>query len=84
MRSRFDEQLALLNRELIEMGALCEEVIALAARALTEDERELAAKVAPLDERDRPEGARHRVALPEAAAAAAAGCARPAPDLRRR
>ena len=28
MRSRFDEQLALLNRELIEMGALCEEVIA--------------------------------------------------------
>ena len=29
MRSRFDEQLALLNRELIEMGALCEEVIAL-------------------------------------------------------
>ena len=31
MRSRFDEQLALLNRELIEMGARCEEVIALAA-----------------------------------------------------
>ena len=29
MRSRFDEQLALLNRELIEMGAPCEEVIAL-------------------------------------------------------
>ena len=28
MRSRLDEQLALLNRELIEMGALCEEVIA--------------------------------------------------------
>ena len=28
MRNRFDEQLALLNRELIEMGALCEEVIA--------------------------------------------------------
>ena len=26
MRSRFDEQLALLNRELIEMGALCEEM----------------------------------------------------------
>ena len=50
MRSRFDEQLALLNRELIEMGSLCEEVIALASRALTEGERELAAKVAPLDE----------------------------------
>ena len=30
MRSRFDQQLALLNRELIEMGALCEEVIAAA------------------------------------------------------
>ena len=25
MRSHFDEQLALLNKELIEMGALCEE-----------------------------------------------------------
>ena len=32
MRNRFDEQLAQLNRELIEMGALCEEVIALAAQ----------------------------------------------------
>ena len=51
MRSRFDEQLAQLNRELIEMGALCEEVIALAvASALTEGDRELATKVAPLDE----------------------------------
>ena len=34
MRSRFDEQLALLNKEMIEMGALCEEVIALASKAL--------------------------------------------------
>ena len=49
MRSRFDQQLELLNRELIEMGALCEEVIALASRALTEGEPELAAQVAPLD-----------------------------------
>ena len=49
MRSRFDEQLALLNRELIEMGALCEEVIALAAKALTDGDKALAAKVAPLD-----------------------------------
>ena len=32
------------------MGSLCEEVIALASRALTEGDRELAAKVAPLDE----------------------------------
>ena len=49
MRNRFDEQLALLNRELIEMGALCEEVIALAAKALTDGDKALAAKVAPLD-----------------------------------
>ena len=49
MRSRFDQQLELLNRELIEMGALCEEVIALASRALTEGEPDLAAQVAPLD-----------------------------------
>ena len=49
MRSRFDEQLALLNRELIEMGALCEEVIALASQSLTEGNTALAAKVSPLD-----------------------------------
>ena len=35
MRSRFEEQLATLNKELIEMGALCEEAIADAAKALT-------------------------------------------------
>ncbi len=50
MRSRFDEQLALLNRELIEMGALCEEVIALASKALTEQDAALARRAAPLDE----------------------------------
>ena len=49
MRSRFDEQLALLNRELIEMGALCEEVIALASKALTEQDTALARRVAPID-----------------------------------
>ena len=49
MRSRFDEQLALLNKEMIEMGALCEEVIALASKALTEADPELAKKVGPLD-----------------------------------
>ena len=48
MRSRFDEQLAQLNREMIEMGAQCEEVIALASKALTEADMRLAAKVAPL------------------------------------
>ena len=49
MRSRFDQQLALLNRTLIEMGALCEEVIALAAKALLTGDVSLAEKVAPLD-----------------------------------
>ena len=48
MRSRFDEQLAVLNRELIEMGALCEEVISMASQALTNGDLPLAAKVAPL------------------------------------
>ena len=38
MRNRFDSQLELLNRELIEMGALCEELITLAQKALEEDE----------------------------------------------
>ena len=49
MRSRFDEQLAILNRELIDMGALCEEAIALAAKALTDKDKTMAAKVAAMD-----------------------------------
>ena len=49
MRSRFDEQLEELNRELIEMGALCEDVIGLAAQALSEGSALPAAKIAPLD-----------------------------------
>ena len=47
MRNRFDEQLNELNSEMIRMGALCEEVIALAAKALDEGDRALAKKVAP-------------------------------------
>ena len=57
MRSYFDEQLALLNRELIEMGALCEEVIAAAAKALMEGDTNLAAQVKPraagIDQKER-------------------------------
>ena len=49
MRSRFDEQLAQLDKQLIEMGALCEEVISMASRALMDGDLPLAAKVAPLD-----------------------------------
>ena len=45
MRNRFDEQLFALNREIIEMGALCEEAIASAAKALTIGDGELAANV---------------------------------------
>ena len=49
MRNRFDEQLDLLNKELIEMGALCEEVIDLVTKALVSGKSNLAKKVAPLD-----------------------------------
>lgn len=50
MRSKFDEQLALLNKELIEMGSLCEQVIALAAKAMTEGNAALAKEIIPIDE----------------------------------
>lgn len=49
MRSRFDQQLEALNRALIEMGALCEDVIDLVTQALEKNGRPLAKKVAPLD-----------------------------------
>lgn len=48
MRSRFDEQLAMLNTEMIEMGAMCEEAIALASKALTAGDVSLAEKVATI------------------------------------
>lgn len=49
MRIRFDAQLAELNHELIAMGALCEESIATAVKALTDGSEKLAESVAPLD-----------------------------------
>lgn len=49
MRARFDEQLALLNREMIAMGALCEKTIALAAKALLTGDAKMAEAVHPLD-----------------------------------
>ena len=49
MRNKFDEQLLQLNHEMIEMGALCEEVIALSSQALTEGSSALAERVAPLE-----------------------------------
>ena len=45
MRNRFDEQLFELNREIIEMGAMCEEAIAMVAKALRTGDMELAHKV---------------------------------------
>ncbi len=50
MRSKFDEEMALLHRELIQMGALCEEAIALTAKALDGD-RSLAGQVPALEAR---------------------------------
>lgn len=41
MRNRFDSQLEQLNVELIKMGALCEECIACAVKALFDDKTEL-------------------------------------------
>lgn len=44
MRSRFDEQLKVLNKKMIEMGAECEELIALVAKALLNGDVEGARK----------------------------------------
>lgn len=48
MRSKFDEQLQLLNKDMIQMGALCESAIAMATKALTEGDIVLAGKVPEL------------------------------------
>lgn len=48
MRSKFDEQLELLNQELIQMGALCERAIAIVSKALAEGSAKMAAKVPEL------------------------------------
>lgn len=49
MRSRLDDGLAVLNHEMIEMGALCEEVIAMATSALTDGDLTPAERVKPRD-----------------------------------
>lgn len=48
MRSRFDEQLLILNKRMIEMGAKCESIIALSAKALLSGETDISKKVAPI------------------------------------
>lgn len=45
MRSQFDEQLEQLNREMIMMGALCENAIAMSAKALVDGDSKLAESV---------------------------------------
>ena len=50
MRSRFDEQLSELNKELTQMGALCEEIIESAAKALTEKDTTAISKIPALEE----------------------------------
>ena len=49
MRSRFDEQLELLNKELIEMGALIEHAIESASQALINQDIESAKKAIEFD-----------------------------------
>lgn len=49
MRSHFDEQLATLNKELTQMGAMCEEAIAIASKALTTGDVKLTDTVFALD-----------------------------------
>ena len=57
MRSKFDEQLGLLHRELIIMGSLCERAIAMSVKSLTEGNLKLAAEVpgvsAEIDQKER-------------------------------
>lgn len=45
MRRRFDEQLFMLNADIIEMGALCEEAITLVLKALVRSDSDRARKV---------------------------------------
>ncbi len=57
MRSKFDEQLALLHQELIGMGALCENAIALSTKALDTGNvakaQEVFGNVAEIDQKER-------------------------------
>ena len=49
MRSRFDEQLVLLNKELIQMASMCEEAIAVSAKALMDGDTKIAKRVPVLE-----------------------------------
>lgn len=49
MRNRFDRQLETLNVEIIKMGALCEEAISSAAKALSDSDKNMIEKVFETD-----------------------------------
>jgi len=49
MRKQYEEQLAILHRELITMGQMCEEAITSAVRSLTHNDRELTGHVFEVD-----------------------------------
>jgi len=51
MRNRFDMQLEALHDSLIEMGALCGSAVALAAKALEQDDAELGKQAEEVDRR---------------------------------
>lgn len=48
MRSRFDQQLALLNRELTLMGALCEDILSKVSQAMMDWEPNLKKNIQPV------------------------------------
>lgn len=50
MRTRFDEQLLILNKELILMGSMCEEIIECSSKAILEGEPEPLRQISTLGE----------------------------------
>ena len=72
MRLKFDEQLALLNEELITMGALCENAIATSSKALTSGDFETGRRSQSSFRTDQPERKRYSESLPQTSASAAA------------
>ena len=57
MRNKFDEQLSLLNKKLIEMGAMCESLISFTSTALlsgnTKDAGEVKTRGQEIDQMER-------------------------------
>ena len=51
MRNRFDRQLMRLNQEMVDMGALCEEMITAAAKVVATRDKELIEDAKGMEER---------------------------------